>query len=164
MTWRGSSSAPDRIFSCLVYLIPLLDVIGLVAGNLGTGSFLTPVLGALITPLYPLLQFYYGFGGFMSLIIFFAIYMLVVRNYSLAHFLRFNAMQSILFGIVLSLFSILWRYIFAAILSGTLLGQTLFNTLFLATLVAVGYSVIQSALGRYAEIPTISEAAYTQVR
>jgi len=45
-----------------------------------------------------------------------------------------------------------------------LLTTTLFNTVFLGTLAAVIYSVAQSVLGRYAEIPTISEAAYSQVR
>ncbi len=164
MAWRGSTSPTDRIFASLVYLLPLLDVIGLVYGVIGSGSFLSPVLRAIAIPLMPLLSIYYGFGGFMPLIIFFALFLLVVRNESIVHFIRFNAMQSILFGIVLSLFSILWRYIFASFLSGTLLEQTLFNTIFLGVVVGVGYSVVQSALGRYAEIPTISDAAYTQVR
>src|SRR3712207_3899697 len=108
MSWRGSSSPSDRIFACLVYLLPLLDVIGIVGlALMSSGSFLGPVLSAIALPLSPLLSIYYGFGGFMSLIIFFAIYMLVVRNESIAHFIRFNAMQAILFGIVLSLFSLL---------------------------------------------------------
>jgi uncharacterized membrane protein len=164
MTWRGSISPTDRIFACLVYLLPLLDVIGLVYGAIGSDSFLSPILRAIVIPLSPLLSIYYGFGGFMSLIIFFALFLLVVRNESIVHFIRFNAMQSILFGIVLSLVSILWRYVLAGALQGTLLEQTLFNTIFLGVVVAVGYSVVQSALGRYAEIPTISDAAYTQVR
>lgn len=164
MTWRGSISPTDRIFACLVYLLPLMDVIALCFNQVGSGSFLSPIFNAIVIPLFPLLQFYYGFGGFMPLIVFFALYLLVVRNESIAHFIRFNAMQSILFGIVLSLFSILWNYIFSAALGGTLVEQTLFNTLFLGTVVAVAYSVIQSAIGRYAEIPTISDAAYTQVR
>ena len=164
MTWRGSISPTDRIFACLVYLLPLLDVIGLVYGAIGSGSFLSPILRAIAIPLAPLLSIYYGFGGFMSLIIFFALFLLVVRNESIVHFIRFNAMQSILFGIVLSLVSILWRYVLAPILQEPLLVQTLFNTIFLGVIVAVGYSVVQSALGRYAEIPTISDAAYTQVR
>ncbi len=164
MSWRGSNSPLDRIFACLVYLLPLLDVIGLVYGAIGSGSFLSPILRAIIIPLSPLLGIYYGFGGFMPLIIFFALFLLVVRNESIVHFIRFNAMQSILFGIVLSLISILWRFVFGAILGGTLLEQTLFNTVFLGVVVAVGYSIVQSALGRYAEIPTISDAAYTQVR
>jgi uncharacterized membrane protein len=166
MSWRGSTSPSDRIFSCLTYLLPLMDVVGLVGGVLlASGSFLAPVLAAIILPLSPLLGFYYGFGGFMPLIIFFALYMLVVRNESVPHFIRFNAMQSILIGIVLSLFSILWRFVFSSIFpTSSLVTQTIFNTAFLAVIAAVGYSIVQSALGRYAEIPTISEAAYTQVR
>lgn len=164
MSWRGSTSPSDRIFACLVYLLPLMDVIGLVFNQIGSGSFLSPILNLILVPLFPVLSIYYGFGGFMPLIIFFALYLLVVRNESIAHFIRFNAMQSILFGIVLSLFSIVWRYMLSGILGNTLLAQTLFNTIFLGTVVAVGYSVVQSVLGRYAEIPTISDAAYTQVR
>lgn len=166
MSWRGSSSPTDRIFSCLTYLLPLMDVVGLAGGVLlASGSFLAPVLAAIVLPLSPLLSFYYGFGGFMPLIIFFALYMLVVRNESVPHFIRFNAMQSILIGIVLSLFSILWQFVFSSIFpASSLITQTIFNTVFLAVVAAVGYSIVQSALGRYAEIPTISEAAYTQVR
>jgi hypothetical protein len=74
-------------------------------------------------------------------------------------------MQSILIGIVLSLFSIVWSMILGSILPpSSILTQTIFNTVFLGTIAAVFYSMVQSALGRYAEIPTISEAAYSQVR
>ncbi|EKQ68583.1 Tic20-like protein [Leptolyngbyaceae cyanobacterium JSC-12] len=166
MTWRGSSSPTDRIFACLTYLLPLLNVIGLVGVVLATsGSFLAPLLALVVIPLSPLLGIYYGFGGFMPLIVFFALYLLVVRNDRVAHFIRFNAMQSILIGILLSLFSIIWSYVLASIFPTTsLVAQTLFNSVFLATLGVSIYCIFQSALGRYAEIPTISEAAYTQVR
>lgn len=167
MTWRGSSSPTDRIFACLAYLLPLLDVIGLVGGVLiASNSFLTPLLEVIFIPLGPLFGIYrYGFGGFMPLIIFFALYMLVVRNDRISHFIRFNVMQAILIGIVLSLFSIIWQLVLGPIFPVTsLVTQTLFNTLFLATVVAAGYSVVQSALGKYAEIPTLSEAVYTQIR
>lgn len=166
MTWRGSSSPTDRIFASLAYLLPVLDVIGTVGMFLfASGSFLTPLLAFIIVPLSPLLTIYYGFGGFMPLIVFFALYMLVVRNDRVPHFIRFNVMQSILIGILLSLFSIIWRYVLAAILPPTnIIAETLFNTVFLATIGASLYCIVQSALGRYAEIPTLSEAAYTQVR
>jgi uncharacterized membrane protein len=111
---------------------------------------------------FPLVQFYYF--PFVPFIVFFALYLLVVRNEEMRHFIRFNAMQAILISIVLSLFGIIWQYILGPILGGSLLSTTLFNTVFLGTLAAVVYSVAQSVLGRYAEIPTISEAAYTQVR
>lgn len=166
MTWRGSSSPTDRIFSSLAYLLPLLDVVGLVGGILlVSNSFLTPLLEIIVYPLSPLLSIYYGFGGFMPLIIFFALYMLVVRNDRMPHFIRFNVMQAILIGILLSLFSIIWRFVLASLLPPTnIITQTLFNTVFLATVAASLYCIVQSVLGRYAEIPTISEAAYTQVR
>jgi uncharacterized membrane protein len=167
MTWRGSASPSDRIFACLAYLLPILDMLGIVGLALMTSdSFLTPILATIIVPLMPLIMIYYGtLGGYMPLVVFFALYMLVVRNEKMAHFIRFNVMQAILIGIVLSLFSIVWRYILAPFLPiEGIIAQTLFNTVFLATLVATGYSIIQSVLGKYAEIPTISEAAYTQVR
>jgi len=164
MTSSGSATPKDRLFASLVYLLPLMDLVGTVGLQISQNSFLSPLLGLIVTPLMPLLQLYYGFGGFMPLIVFFALYMLVVRNDSIAHFIRFNAMQSILLGIILSLFAIVWRYMLSAFLGGTLIEQTLFNTVFLGILAAVGYSVVQSALGRYAEIPAISEAAYTQTR
>jgi len=45
-----------------------------------------------------------------------------------------------------------------------LLAQTLNNVIFIGSLAACLYSIVQSILGRYAEIPTISDAAYSQVR
>ncbi|MBL1177906.1 Tic20 family protein [Pantanalinema sp. GBBB05] len=164
MAWRGSTSPTDRVFACIAYLLPVLDVLGFVGiPLLGSGSFLAPLIALIIQPLLPLLIFYYT-TPFLPLAVFFALYLLVVRNETIAHFIRFNVMQSILFGIVLSLFSIIWQYALAGIFRGTLVQDTLFNTIFLGTIVAVGYAVVQSALGRYAEIPTISDAAYTQVR
>lgn len=164
MAWRGSTSPTDRVFACIAYLLPLLDVLGFVGIPLLTsGSFLAPLIGLIAQPLWPLLMFYYG-TPFIPLAAFFALYLLVVRNETISHFIRFNAMQAILFGIVLSLFSILWQFALESIFTGTLVQDTLFNTIFLGTIVAVGYAIVQSALGRYAEIPTISEAAYTQVR
>lgn len=166
MAWRGSTSPADRIFACLAYLLPLLDVVGTVGGMLiASGSFLTPVLGLILVPLSPFINIYYGFGGFMPLIIFFALYMLVVRNDKVAHFIRFNVMQAILIGIALSLFAIIWRYFLGAIFApSNIVTQTLFNTVFLAVVAASLYSMVQSVLGRYAEIPTLSDAAYAQVR
>lgn len=166
MSWRGSTSPSDRLFACLAYLLPLLDVVGLVGTILlASGSFLTPLLALIVIPLSPLLGIYYGFGGFMPLIIFFALYMLVVRNDRVPHFIRFNVMQSILIGILLALVSIVWQAFLARLFGPTsIVAQTLFNTVFLAVVAAVLYSMVQSALGRYAEIPTLSDAAYTQVR
>lgn len=158
MNWRGSIDLKDKIFGALMYLIPLLDAF--MFGQYLFKQF--PVLMALYLPLAPLITFYYQFP-FGSFIIFLVLFFAVVRNDKVAHFVRFNAMQSILIGILLSLFGLIMRYVFES-LGSPLLTETLYNFAFLAAFAASIYGIIQSALGRYAEIPTISEAAYSQVR
>ena len=158
MSWRGSTTTSDRIFACLFYLLPVLD--GFTFGE----SLIRDLFGISLKRLMqnlPLVQIYYA--PFVSFIVFFAVYLLVVRNEKIAHFIRFNAMQSILIGIVLSLFSLIWS-LFSNILGGTFIEQTLFSCIFLGMALSVGYSIGQSLLGRYAEIPTISDAVYMQVR
>lgn len=159
MTWRGSTTPLDRTFACLPYLLPLLD------GLTFSGPFFRqfPMLQPLLLPLLPLIQIYRGIP-LMGLIIFFALFLLVVRNENISHFIRFNTMQAILLDIVLVLCSIVMSYILQPVLGGGLLLDTLFNVIFLGTIAAIVFSVVQSVLGRYAEIPTLSNAVYMQVR
>ncbi len=157
MTWRGSTTVQDRIFACLPYLLPLID--GLVYGRYLFQQF--PPLQIILIPLGPLLQIYRGIP-FLGLIVFFALFLLVVRNNNISHFIRFNTMQAILLDIVLILCGLI-----LSILGGTLGGfilETLSNMIFLGILGSFIYTVVQSAMGRYAEIPTISDAVYMQVR
>ena len=158
MAWRGSMTVKDRIFASLTYLLPLLDVYPF-------GTFLlrqVPLFGLIYIPLQPLIAVYYGIQ-FASLIIFFVLYLAVVRNERINHFIRFNAMQAILISIILTLIGLAFQ-ILGPVLGENLLTETLFNIIFLGTLAASIYSIIQSAIGRYAEIPGISEASYLQVR
>ena len=157
MTWRGSTTVPDRIFASLPYLLPLID-------GLGFGRYLFaqfPVLQLFLIPLTPLLQLYRV--PFASLIIFFALYLGVVRNENISHFIRFNAMQAILLDIVLMLCGLVLP-IFSKGLQVAFIAETLYNMVFLGALAAFLYAVVQSALGRYAEIPPLSDAVYMQVR
>ena len=159
MSWRGSTTFPDRIFACLPYLLPLID-------SLGFGSFLFrqfPVLEVLLIPLQPVLIVYGSLGQIGQLIVFFALFMLVVRNEKINHFIRFNTMQAILLDIVIFLCSVLLR-ILTSIPGTDFAMETLANTIFLGILAAVVYSVFQSLMGKYAEIPTISDAVHMQVR
>jgi uncharacterized membrane protein len=165
MTWRGSTTATDRIFACLPYLLPLLEVITLqlkICIKLSSCFLLDfPVVGIVVDKLRVLVEIYNI--PYAGLIIFFALFLLVVRNEKISHFIRFNTMQAILLDIVIFLFSILTDVV-GVIVKGGFAIQTLSTTIFLGIIVAVAYSVIQSLLGRYAEIPTISDAVYTQVR
>ena len=156
MTWRGSTTVPDRIFASLPYLLPLVD--GLAFGRFLFTQF--PVLQLLLIPLAPLMQIYSL--PFASLIIFFALYLGVVRNENISHFIRFNAMQAILLDIVLMLCRLVLQ-----ILEGpqvAFIAETLYNMVFLGAFAAFVYAVVQSLLGRYAEIPPLSDAVYMQVR
>ncbi|MFB2835732.1 Tic20 family protein [Floridanema evergladense] len=165
MTWRGTTTVADRIFASLPYLLPLMD--GLIFGVAFFQQF--PSLRIVLVPLQPVLIIYGlisgAFFGFGSLILFLLLYFLVVRNERVPHFIRFNTMQAILIGIVLSLCSLILGYILAPVLgNSSFVMQTLMTTIFLGVVAAFFYSVVQTLMGRYAEIPTISEAVYMQVR
>lgn len=164
MTWRGSATVSDRIFASLAYLLPLVEVVGLLLRvgiqNTIFGEF--PALQIVLVPLLPLVQIYFGVP-FIGLIIFFVLFLLVVRNERVSHFIRFNTMQAILIDIVLFLCSILLQ-ILGPVPGTTFALATLANTFFLGVVAAAAYAVVQSLLGRYAEIPAISDAVYMQVR
>jgi hypothetical protein len=158
MSWRGSTTVSDRIFACLPYLLPLID-------GLDFGGFLFkqfPALQLVFMPLQPLIDIYSGipFAGF---IIFLALYLGVVRNENISHFIRFNTMQAILLDIILMLCGLVVP-ILARGLQVKFVIETLFNMIFLGILAAFIYSVAQSLMGRYAEIPTLSDAVHMQVR
>ena len=164
MTWRGSTTVKDKIFACLAYLLPLVEVTGLLLMRVGIQNSLFgdfPPLQIILVPLLPLVQIYFGIP-FLSLIIFFALFLLVVRNESISHFVRFNTMQAIMIDIVLFLCSLILQLLrfpgagFAI--------STLANTIFLGVVAAVVFAVVQSIRGRYAEIPALSDAVYMQVR
>jgi len=158
MTWRGETTIKDRLFACLPYALPLVSVIPF-------GGFLLqqfPPLQLLFLPLAPVM-FIYQQIPFAGIVVFFLLFLLVVRNERIIHFIRFNAMQAILLDIALTLFSLLLGVLMPA-LGQSLITETIFNIIFLGTVAACGYAIVQSLLGRYAEIPTISEAVYAQVR
>lgn len=160
MNWRGSTDIKDRIFGALPYVLPLIYV-------LPFGGFLFrqfPLLQLIYAPLQPIISIYYGFP-FAGLIIFFVLLFAVVRNENISYFIRFNTMQAILIDILLVLIRFATQILGAGLRAGGgLLVETFFNMIFLGTLAACIYGIVQSARGLYAEIPAISEAVYGQVR
>ena len=159
MTWRGSPTVRDRIFASLPYLLPLFSVYPFGIFVFQQFPALRELLSLLLTPV----AFIYSLVPFADLVIFFLLFLLVVRNERIQHFIRFNTMQALLLDILLFLCSLVSQFLLQP-LGTNLVTDTLLSVVFLATLAACGYSVVQSLLGRYAEIPTLSEAAYAQVR
>mgnify|MGYP002776997092 CR=1 FL=1 len=158
MNGRGSTTVADRIFASLPYLLPLIDGLGF--SRYWFQEF--PPLKVLILPLVPVLQIYSL--PFAGLLIFFGLYFLVVRNDNTSHFVRFNAMQAILIDIVIIMCRLIVSIMEPTFQSSSFIVETLYNTIFLGVLASVIYSVVQSILGRYAEIPAISDAVNTQIR
>jgi len=160
MTWRGPTSPLERLFACLPYLLPL--VYALPFGEYFFQEF-PDVARVIRVPLSPLLALAsIPFAGFIA---FLALFFLVIRNPNISHFIRFNAMQAILLDIILILCNIIFGVILMPTLGNSgLIVETLSNVAFLGGVVAVVYSMVQSGLGQYAEIPTISDAVYMQVR
>ncbi|MGB8699550.1 MAG: Tic20 family protein [Thermosynechococcaceae cyanobacterium] len=157
MTWRGSTTVRDRVFASLPYLLPLLH------GLFFAKSFFNvfPALQVLLLPLLPLLYLYSL--PLASLIIFLGLFFGVVRNERIPHFIRFNAMQALLVDIMLVIVSLILP-ILGKMNGIDFVATSLSNFVFLGVIAIVGFSVVQSLRGLYAEIPTLSEAVYMQVR
>ena len=158
MSRMGSATVPDRIFASLPYLLPLIDSLGF------SISFFNvfPVLGLALLPLSPVIKVY-GQVPFAGIVVFFALFFLVVRNEKVPHFIRFNTMQALLVDILLVLANLILP-ILSQMGGLTLLVTALASTVFLGVLAIFIFGVVQSLRGIYAEIPTLSEAVYSQVQ
>jgi hypothetical protein len=149
----------DRTFSALVYLFPL--VYALPFGFLLFQQF--PVIQPF---LYPLVTLYMVTNSlpFAGLIIFFVLWLAVVRNDRVSYFIKFNTMQAILLNLLSIICSLIINILLTGLGEQNLLVGTLNNTIFLGTVAACFYGIFQSVRGLYAEIPTLSEAANSQIR
>jgi uncharacterized membrane protein YcfT len=158
MTWRSNISGADRFFGCLPYLLPLIEI----AGALTIISMLIPgiaPLQAFLALLAPVLQIYavvtklvpLGLGSF---VIFLLMFLAVVQNEKINYSVRFNTLQAILFSIVLSL----WNLV-----AGLFVGEFQLVLMLIMPVVILGaclYSITMTALGKYPDIPKISENIY----
>ncbi|EKV01462.1 Tic20-like protein [Leptolyngbya sp. PCC 7375] len=165
MTWRSTTETSDKLLGALPYLLPLFDAVivgGALMKLIANFPVLAPVGNVLLILITPVIFAYslvpFGFG---SLVVFFALFFLVVRNQNISHFIRFNTLQAILIGFIISIGNILLSLI--ALPGLELITDAFYNVLLFGGLAAVGYSIFQSLMGRYTEIPTISEAVHIQL-
>ncbi len=155
MTWRGSTDTKDRIFAALVYSIPLYYSISFGYSVL---KFFPRILVTLIEIFLSPLNFIYSSLPFADLILFFVLFLAVVRNYRISHFIRFNTMQALLLYMALVLLGMGFR-----ILGLGIIAPVLNPIIFTMALAVCLYSIIQSVQGSYPDIPGISQAVYSQV-
>lgn len=165
MTWRSTTEISDKVFGALLYLLPLVRAV--FVGNalfqlISNFPALVPVGNILILLTLPV-QFLYSLApfGLGALIVFFALFLLVVRNPNVSHFIRFNALQAILIGFIITIGELILSLLNLPGLG--LITDAFYNVLLFGGLAAVGYSIFQCLIGRYPEIPTISEAVNIQI-
>ena len=98
----------------------------------------------------------------IPLVMFFFLFIAVIKNKRLHHFVRYNAMQALMMDIMAIFPAIVNHYIPGEIF-WTPIGDMLVATYFLTMATAVVWCLIATMCGRYADLPLVSEAVYMQV-
>ena len=166
MVRRSSVDYLDRLYAALPYLLPITAVIAF-------GAFLFlqfPILQDVFFPVFKLNQILsISILDFISIrfVAWFCVFIFVVRNFKVNHFVRFNAMQALLLDIIVALMSAITQLL--SLILGNLaffpfMLQIIASVTFLGITAAFLYSIFQCVLGKYAEMPIVSEVAYSQVR
>jgi Chloroplast import apparatus Tic20-like len=141
MSWSNNFTVADRAYGCLAYLLPLLSVLGQFPVNIP-----------------PFLQIFYAVSPLAIVI---ALYFFVLKNRKISRLIRFNVLQAMLLGAMLSL----CRIVIGALLM-PILGQSGLILLMLASVAIVGvslYSMVITAQGKYAEIKELSKNTHLWV-
>ncbi len=147
----------QRIISVLIYMIPWSE--GILFGRYLFTDF--PILKLLIIPTVPIiyLQQLIPFG---NLILYFACFLLVIRNSKVSYFIRYNMLQAILINISLIIINFIFQ-ILLQILGYSLLIRTLSTTILISILSIVIFSIIKCLQGKEADLPGISNAVKIQL-
>ena len=150
----------QRVVAPLVYLLPWSDAIPF-GGPLFQQYpwmqwFTLPVLPlALLERSVP-----FGLGG---LLLFFVLFLAVVRNPNVPYFLRFNTLQALLTDIVIMVLGFAFGILLRPIASGSLLVSTLSSTIVLAVLAILLFALVECWRGREPDLPGISQAVRMQL-
>ena len=99
---------------------------------------------------------------FGNLLLFFAIFIGLVRNSKVSYFLRFNALQSLLINIGTIIVSFIFEIIFSSF-SNTLIIRTFSSTLLISLFSVILYCVWSCTQGNEPILPGISKATKMQL-
>jgi hypothetical protein len=167
MTRRSSVNYSDRLYASLTYLLPIAAVVVF-------GAFLFIQFPPLLTIFFPVLKLNQILSisiiDFISIrfVVWFCVFIFVVRSYKVNHFTRFNAMQALLLDIIVALVGAVAE-LFAVVLGKLaffpFMLQIIASVTFLGITAAFLYAVVECVRGKYPDkIPVISDVAYYQVR
>ncbi|KAI8112874.1 hypothetical protein M9434_004194 [Picochlorum sp. BPE23] len=146
-----------RVFAALCYLVPWIDSISL--GREVYRRFRNLLVLYLVPG--PLAKVYFS-SQFAPLIIFFVMFLSIVKNKKLHHFVRFNCMQAIMLDIVVMLMHIVKAYLPAEI-KWSVISHFVDMFMWTTCMGTVVYAVFWTLRGYYADIPFVSESVYHQV-
>ncbi len=146
-----------RILGVLLYMIPWSD--SLTFGNhLYIKYPLTQIIQVPAIPII-LIERSIPFGG---ILIFFAIFLGLVRNSKVSYFLRFNALQSLLINIGIIIVSFIFE-VFLTPFINSLIIRTFSSTLLISLFSVIIYCVWSCTQGNEPDLPGISQATKMQL-
>ena len=147
----------QKCVGILMYLLPWSDAI-----PFGRYIFVDfPFLQWLALPTIPIL-FLENSIPFGSFLLFFILFLGVVRNPKTPYFLRFNALQALLIDIGVLIINYAFTVIIQPFGKGVIIG-TLSSTVLIAVLAIVIFAFGECLQGKEPELPTISEAVRMQL-
>ena len=152
-----NTTITHRLISTLIYLLPWSDAL-----PFGSDLFLRfPILNLLAIPTIPILILEQTIP-LAGLVIFFSLYLFIVKNTNIPYSIRINTMQSILLSIIM----LIINYSFQIILGpfrGSLLVNSFESTIFIMVLAVIIFAISQCIQGKEAELPGLTSAAKMQI-
>ncbi|KAK1295837.1 hypothetical protein QJS10_CPB15g01073 [Acorus calamus] len=155
---NSPADPPDRIISAFCYFYPFFD--GVQYGKYLLTQF-SP-LQTLLQPLYPSIKLFKLFP-FNGLLVFLALYFVVVRNPNFSRYVRFNTMQAIVLDVLLIFPDLIERGFNPKEGLGLEVLMSVDSTVFLFLLVSLIYGCGSCFLGQVPRLPIVAEAADRQV-
>tara|TARA_Y100001968_G_C19063218_1_gene574758 strand:- start:28 stop:486 length:459 start_codon:yes stop_codon:yes gene_type:complete len=150
-------STQGKLLGIILYMIPWADSL-----NFGNHLFIKyPLIQILQIPAIPIIIIERSIP-FGNLLLFFAIFIGLVRNNKVSYFLRFNALQSLLINIGVIIISFLVEIFFSPF-ANSLIIRTFSSTLLISIFSMITYCVWSCLQGNEPNLPGISDATKMQL-
>ncbi len=150
-------SLGGKILGILLYMIPWADC--LIFGNHLYIKY--PLIQIIQIPAIPIIIIERSIP-FGNLLLFFAIFIGLVRNNKVSYFLRFNALQSLLINIGIIIISFVFQIFFSPF-GNSLIIRTFSSTLLISLFAMITYCVWSCTQGDEPNLPGISQATKMQL-
>ena len=150
-------SLGEKILGILLYMIPWADCLKF-GTHLYTKYPFTQIIQIPAIPVF-LIERSLPFG---NLLLFFAIFIGLVRNSKVSYFLRFNALQSLLINIGIIIVSFVFEIVFNPFLNSLII-RTFSSTFLISLFSVIIYCVWACTQGNEPDLPIISQATKMQL-